>query len=377
VSTNLAQYQVGDVGAGARVAQGENITIIETINKIDLTNLPEFVKAFTDREANNKELLDEAKRKRDEIAADLQITQGAVEGFFQTLGEQNVAPERLKSKLIEIASQFEVARQRLAALDANDPATMALAEQARVELDEGHHDAASAFLERAEEAELAAAAQARALAQQASAAADARQLHAVKARESRGEVALTRLRYREAAGHFSVAVSLLPASSLGDRGRLLWRQANALDRQGDNAALTEAIAIWNELSRREYTRKRAPLDWAITQYNLGNALTQLGERRSDVALLKKAVAAYRLALQESWRFPGFYRRAEIQKNLGKALFSFGEREKSTGALEEAVAAFNAAVAGFVKERARTQHILPIVASRNRAQALLDEQQRSG
>src|SRR5262249_31797946 len=147
--------------------------------------------------------------------------------------EQNVPSERLTGKLIEIASQFEVARQRLGALDPEDPATKALADQAQLELDKGHPDAASALLQRAEETELAAAAKARAFAQQATAAADARQLNASRVREGRDDVALTLLRYSEAAGHFGVAASLLPASSSGEKGRLLQREAHALFKQGD------------------------------------------------------------------------------------------------------------------------------------------------
>jgi hypothetical protein len=73
----------GGIAAGGDI---KNNTFNQ-INKLDLTNLPEFVKAFSDRENASKELLDDAKRKRDEIAANLKITQGAVDGFFQTLSE--------------------------------------------------------------------------------------------------------------------------------------------------------------------------------------------------------------------------------------------------------------------------------------------------
>jgi hypothetical protein len=45
---------------------------------------------------------------------------------------------------------------------------------------------------------------------------------------------------------------------------------------------------------------RAPLDWAMTQTNLGFALFRLGERESGTARLEEA-AAYREALQESTR----------------------------------------------------------------------------
>src|ERR1700730_11740738 len=155
---------MGHLGPGAVGVQGDNNTINQTFNKIDLASLPEFIKAFSGRENASKELLDEAKRKRDEIAAKLDITQGAVDGFFETLREQGVPPEQLKGKLIEIASQFEATRQRLAAMDPDDPATKALVDQAQVELNKGHPDVASALLQRAEEAELAAASQARAIA---------------------------------------------------------------------------------------------------------------------------------------------------------------------------------------------------------------------
>ena len=44
-----------------------------------------------------------------------------------------------------------------------------------------------------------------------------------------------------------------------------------------------------------------PLDWAMTQKNLGNALQALGERESGTARLEEAVAAYRAALEEHTR----------------------------------------------------------------------------
>jgi tetratricopeptide (TPR) repeat protein len=353
VLSDRPQNKIGNVGAGARVAQGENITIIETLNKVDLTKLPEFIKAFTDREAISKELLDEATRKRDEIAADLKFTHGAVEGFFQTLGEQNVPPEQLKPKLIEIASQFEEARQRLATLDPDDPVTKALADQARVELEKGQNEAAEALLQRAEEAELAAAAQARALAQQATAAADARQLHAAKARENRGDVALIQLRYAEAAEHFGVAAALLPASSSNDMGRLLWRQAEALHRQGDergdNDALRGSIEIFRSVLET-LTRERVPLKWAATQHNLGIALQILGQREGSTAWLEEAVSAFRKALQETPREQAPSNWAMTQICLGNTFTAIGELNDDTMKLKEAVVTFRAALEEMPRER---------------------------
>jgi hypothetical protein len=41
-----------------------------------------------------------------------------------------------------------------------------------------------------------------------------------------------------------------------------------------------------------------PLDWAMTQNNLGTALATLGERESGTATLQQAVEAYGEALKE-------------------------------------------------------------------------------
>ena len=45
------------------------------------------------------------------------------------------------------------------------------------------------------------------------------------------------------------------------------------------------------------TRERVPLQWAMTQMNLGNALLRLGERESGTACLDEAVVAYDGALE--------------------------------------------------------------------------------
>jgi exonuclease VII small subunit len=69
-------------------------------------------------------------------------------------------------------------------------------------------------------------------------------------------------------------------------------------RAGDGTArLEEAVSAYRE-ALQEYTRARAPLQWAMTQTNLGNALISLGERESGTARLEEAVAVYRAALEE-------------------------------------------------------------------------------
>jgi len=93
----------------------------------------------------------------------------------------------------------------------------------------------------------------------------------------------------------------------------------------------------------EYPRDRVPLQWALTQTNLGAALWTLGEREGGTARLEEAVAAFRAALQERTRERVPLDWAATQHNLGTVLWTLGERESGTARLEEAVAAFRAAL----------------------------------
>ena len=64
--------------------------------------------------------------------------------------------------------------------------------------------------------------------------------------------------------------------------------------------LEEAVVAYRE-ALIERTRERVPLDWAMTQNNLGNALLTLGQRETGTTKLEEPVAAYREALKERSR----------------------------------------------------------------------------
>ena len=93
---------------------------------------------------------------------------------------------------------------------------------------------------------------------------------------------------------------------------------------GKNEPLEEAVGAYRE-ALKEWTRDRVPLDWAMTQNNLGNALGRLGERESGTKRLEEAVGAYREALKEWTRDRVPLDWAMTQNNLGIALQTLGER----------------------------------------------------
>jgi tetratricopeptide (TPR) repeat protein len=113
-------------------------------------------------------------------------------------------------------------------------------------------------------------------------------------------------------------------------------------RENSTARLEEAVAVYRE-ALKEWTRERVPLHWAMTQNNLGIALLRLGERENSVARLEEAVAAYHEALKERTRERVPLHWAATQNYLGNTLASLGTRESDTARLEEAIAAYKAAL----------------------------------
>ncbi len=102
-----------------------------------------------------------------------------------------------------------------------------------------------------------------------------------------------------AAEKLRVMAEVEGASDADAVGAFLFEKAGEFyergDQKGENAALLVAVAAYRA-ALTEWTRERVPLDWAMTQNNLGNALLRLGERESGTARLEEAVAAYRAAL---------------------------------------------------------------------------------
>jgi hypothetical protein len=60
--------------------------------------------------------------------------------------------------------------------------------------------------------------------------------------------------------------------------------------------LEEAVAAYRA-ALQEWTRARVPLQWAMTESNLGNALSTVGERTKDDAKLREARTAINVAFE--------------------------------------------------------------------------------
>src|SRR5262249_37990094 len=162
-----------------------------------------------------------------------------------------------------------------AALNPVNPTAQALVAQANAAIDAGNFAGAHEFLRQATQAQIAAAQEARKLREQAQAAEDAQMLGAASSTAVEGGVAMTERHYTKAAELFSPAAALIPSGHPDETADYLSRQADALYRDGDefghNDALKASIAVWHRILEIA-PRERVPLDWAVTQTNLGNAL---------------------------------------------------------------------------------------------------------
>jgi tetratricopeptide (TPR) repeat protein len=276
-----------------------------------------------------------------ELEGKLDLNQRQIRAALDILGEANVPAEGLAAKLVEIAERFKALQAGATAQPGDDPNIATLKADAQKAIEGGDLANADALLAEVEEQ------QRRALGRLAG--------NAAETAARRGDLAMTRLRYLEAAEHFADAAAMFPPGSADTKQRFgyLLSEADALYRQGDefgdNGALRSAI----ERLRRVVDlvpRERVPLDWAMTQNNLGNALVRLGEREVDTARLEEAVTAYRDALKERTRERVPLDWATTQNNLGTALSSLGERESGTARREEAVTAYRDALKEYTRER---------------------------
>jgi tetratricopeptide (TPR) repeat protein len=336
VLSDPSQYRIGNVGPGATVLQGENLSVI--VSSISTAELKELTRAaaagavgpFADK------IVD--------LSQKLGATLGSMRTMLATVDQSGVPDEKLAETLAKVFEQNRKAADAIAALRPDNPIARAHVAEAAEAQTRGDREEARRHLRAAREAAEAAAAEAQRLARQAETAAGQQMLQAAHATSAEAELALAGLDYEEAARLFGEAVALVPADALDEKGDLLLRQADALQRQGDergdNAALRKALQVYDR-ALTTMARERVPLDWATTQNNLGTALSTLGQRETGTERLLEAVDAFRDALKEMTRERVPLQWAMTQNNLGNALSRLGQRETGTTRLGEALAAWEA------------------------------------
>jgi tetratricopeptide (TPR) repeat protein len=324
------------VTAPGGVAVGHDIENSSITIGIPAEKLPGIIEAAT---KDWRALTDQQKQTIDALQQNLGVSKNSLKGFFVTLGYNEVPIGQLSEKLIEIAGYYKELLAQSAPRPSDGPEIAKVKSAAKDAVEAGQLDRADELLGQVEKLQAAAIA--------------SEQLEWADTSAQRGQLAMSQLRYHDAAQHLADAAKRAPEERSDIRLRYLDQEADALYHQGnergDNAALTAAIERYRILLTLR-PRDRVPLEWAMTQVNLGNALATLGKRESGSARLQEAVTAYRAALEEYTRDRAPLRWATTQMDLGNALFMLGERESGTTHLEEAVATYRAALEERTRER---------------------------
>jgi tetratricopeptide (TPR) repeat protein len=295
-------------------------------------------------EGAKQEILAKAERDKQEILDAISRDRGVpalpLRAILEKLGEAGMPDYKIPERFDASVGELLRLRADLAQLKNEGPELAAVRQEALALIDRGELDGARAALNRGRPV-------ARALREQGSR--SEAQLLADEARIDHLQLA-----YSAAAAKYAEAAALVAPFDRYSEWNLLIRQASALldqgDEFGDNEALVRAIAIYRDaaglISRADF-----PLDWAMTQNDLGNALEAWGERETDTARLEEAVKAYRKALEEYTRERAPLAWAGTQNNLGSALRAIGERGTDTARLKQAVAAYREALKEWTPESA--------------------------
>lgn len=201
----------------------------EVLRLVELAKSPEA--------ADHAEL---ARVLKEQISTEAPVERSAVATFLSILGEREVPTERLATALEEIAQRHLSLLQRLQTLTGDDPEVTTLRQRAAEAIQRGDYESADALLDEADNTD------ARAIEEQQQAL-TRRRLSRATTLSERGEIALTTLRYRDAADHFQAAANLLAPDETYREKRLAYatQAANALvqqaDERGDITAFGDAI----------------------------------------------------------------------------------------------------------------------------------------
>src|SRR5436305_8620069 len=159
----------------------------------------------------------------------LDLNERQVRAALGILGENDIPPERLAAKLVEIAERFKDLQATASAQPGDDPKIVSLKTDAQKAIEAGQLAQADALLADVEMEQRHGL--------------DRLAVNAAETSARRGDLALTRLRYREAAKHFANAAALFPAKSAHEDKRISYLQteASALYQQGEELGDNDAL----------------------------------------------------------------------------------------------------------------------------------------
>ncbi|MGP3699728.1 hypothetical protein [Rhodobacter sp. NSM] len=276
-----------------------------------------------------------------------QLKAESLRSFFHILQQDEVPPEHLRDRLVEIARRHISLKEELAAIEVADPNIQVRLDrvQQALDADPPQHDVASRELAEAEALRQRKFNSANALLKE-----QAREMARLMCYKANIEASL--MDRLDSARLFEEAANLTPQEYSNQKWSDLRSAADMLFDQGlvtgDKVSLERALAILTDMTK-SVPRVQAPLLWARTQSKLGDTLQLLGSLERGRRRLDEARTAYHHALEELTRDRVPLEWAQVQSNLGTVLHDLGELEEGTDRFNEAVAAFRLSLEEQVRD----------------------------
>ena len=224
----------------------------------------------------------------DMLSRALGVTDTALANFFRILGENKVPTEDLDAKLREVATRHLTLLKQAEASTDDDPQVAAIKKEAVAAIGAGDYGRAEGLLQRAFNADLAAASRAQDAVSRAQETANKRFLTAAKTRADIAELNLTQLRYAAAAQDFQAAANLVPSGEPLVRSAYLASLGSAARSAGNyplaGTALAEALSIREKMLDPEHPDVAAGLN------NLALLYRAQGRYAEAEPLYKRALA---------------------------------------------------------------------------------------
>lgn len=328
---------IADVKSTCGIAAGETIEARDIEIRCGLT-FDQIKELFQELSQTESAVAD----KLVEVSEKLGVHKQAIRGFVETIKREKVPDEKLVETFATVTKDYLSLLNERQAITTGGPDAEALLRQVENAIDLGQIAEAKLHMTKL----IALRNEQRKKRQLFREEFDKADLDDAEVDASAARISLLELDYKTAAKQFEQAAMKVPEARWHIRGNFLHKSAHALLDDGikrrDEEALKGAIDIFRR-TLKEWTRERAPLDWATVQSSLGTVLLMLGVAERSTARLEEAIVALRAALEECKRDRVSDYCTTTQNSLGIALAELGNLKGRSALLEEAVAAFRAAL----------------------------------
>jgi len=314
----------------------------------------------------------------DDIRIRYGLTTRALARFIGLLAAEGVVPERLLTRLEDLAAWLKTTREQLLKTSNESAEARRLKSRAAALLADGDLEQAAEVMKQIRRNVRDDRRKIEGRLEDEISALKLQMVEEAKATARLAELAMARFDFDSAAELFAEAADCIPQGDSEGQWRYATRQAEALARKGeergDEIALTEAGKVYQRAARQA-ADARSAVGEAIAHAGLANTMCLLAAKEKSTDRIKEAIVVYKKALSAFAPTEESRRRAITYMQLGTALHIIADRDGEAGAAHEAAGAFREALNGLSREAAPLDWAMAQLGLANALVALEEKEKR--